>query len=95
MKKNDNGKWNLDDLVKNPSNEIFDKKIRELEKDAIQFEKQKKTLEIEMLNKNFYSSNNQKRAQEVNFNLQKVLIQIAEEEKVWEKIVESIELISK
>ena len=39
--------------------------------------------------------NNQKRAQEVNVNLQKVLIQIAEEEKVWEKIVESIELISK
>ena len=48
-----------------------------------------------MLNQNFYSSNNQKRAQEVNVNLQKVLILIAEEEKVWEKIVESIELISK
>ena len=65
------------------------------EKKILEFEKQKKTLEIEMLNQNFYSSNNQKRAQEVNFNLQKVLIQIAEEEKVWEKIVESIELISK
>ncbi len=65
------------------------------EKKILEFEKQKKTLEIEMLNKNFYSSNNQKRAQEVNVNLQKVLIQIAEEEKVWEKIVESIELISK
>ena len=48
-----------------------------------------------MLNQNFYSSNNQKRAQEVNVNLQKVLIQISEEEKVWEKIVENIELISK
>ena len=44
MKKNDNGKWNLDDLVKNPSKQIFDKKIREIEKDAIQFEKQKKIL---------------------------------------------------
>ena len=65
------------------------------EKKILEFEKQKKTLEIEMLNKNFYSSNNQKRAQEVNVNLRKVLIQIAEEEKVWEKIVESIELISK
>ena len=65
------------------------------EKKILEFEKQKKTLEIEMLNQNFYSSNNQKRAQEVNVNLQKVLIQIAEEEKVWEKIVESIELISK
>ena len=65
------------------------------EKKILEFEKQKKTLEIEMLNQNFYSSNNQKRAQEVNVNLKKVLIQIAEEEKVWEKIVESIELISK
>jgi len=44
MKKNDNGKWNLDDLVKNPSKQIFDKKIKEVEKDATQFEKQKKTL---------------------------------------------------
>ena len=44
MKKNDNGKWNLDDLVKNPSKQIFDKKIKEVEKDAIQFEKQKNTL---------------------------------------------------
>ena len=65
------------------------------EKKILEFEKEKKTLEIEMLNQNFYSSNNQKHAQEVNVNLQKVLIQIAEEEKVWEKIVESIELISK
>ena len=44
MKKNDNGKWNLDDLVKNPSKQIFDKKIKEVERDATQFEKQKKTL---------------------------------------------------
>ena len=65
------------------------------EKKILEFEKQKKTLEIEMSNQNFYSSNNQKHAQEVNVNLQKVLIQIAEEEKVWEKIVESIELISR
>ena len=52
-------------------------------------------MEIDILKENFYSSNNQKRAQEVNVNLQKVLLQIAEEEKVWEKIVESIELISR
>ena len=44
MKKNNSGKWNLDDLVKNPSKQIFDKKIKEIEKDATQFEKQKKTL---------------------------------------------------
>ena len=42
--KNKNGKWNLDDLVKNPSRQVFDKKIKEIEKDAVQFEKQKKTL---------------------------------------------------
>ena len=42
--KSKNGKWNLDDLVKNPSKQIFDKKIREIEKDAKQFEKQKNTL---------------------------------------------------
>ena len=56
--------------------------------------KKRKLLEIEMLNKNFYASNNQKRAQEVNVNLQKILLQIAEEEKVWEKIAENIETIS-
>ena len=44
MKENDNGKWNLDDLVKNPSKQIFDKKIKAIEKDAAKFEKQKKTL---------------------------------------------------
>ena len=65
------------------------------EKKILEFEKEKKILEIEMLNQNFYSSNNQKRAQEVNINLQRVLLQIAEEEKVWEKIVENIELISR
>ena len=42
--KSKNGKWNLDDLVKNPSKQIFDKKIREIEKDAKQFENQKKIL---------------------------------------------------
>jgi len=44
MKENDNGKWNLDDLVKNPSKQIFDKKIKEIKRDATKFEKQKKTL---------------------------------------------------
>ena len=44
MKKNDNGKWNLDDLVKNPSKQVFDKKIKEIEKDANKFKKKKKIL---------------------------------------------------
>ena len=32
MKSTENGKWNLSDLVKNPSKQVFDKKIREIEK---------------------------------------------------------------
>ena len=39
-----NGRWNLDALVKNPSTQTFDRKIREVERDATKFEKQKKTL---------------------------------------------------
>ena len=42
--KNKNGKWNLDDLVKNPSKQVFDKRIKEIERYATQFEKQKNTL---------------------------------------------------
>ena len=44
MKSTKNGKWNLSDLVKNPSKQVFDKKIREIEKKSTQFEKQKKIL---------------------------------------------------
>ena len=44
MKSTENGKWNLSDLVKNPSKQVFDKKIKAIEKDATQFEKQKKIL---------------------------------------------------
>ena len=44
MKSTENGKWNLSDLVKNPSKQVFDKKIREIEKKSTQFEKQKKIL---------------------------------------------------
>ena len=44
MKSIENGKWNLSDLVKNPTKQVFDKKIREIEKKATQFEKQKKIL---------------------------------------------------
>ena len=46
--KNKNGKWNLDDLVKNPSKQVFDKRIKEIERYATQFEKQKNML-IEFL----------------------------------------------
>ena len=44
MKNSKNGKRDLSDLVKNPSKQVFDKKIKAIEKDATQFEKQKKIL---------------------------------------------------
>ena len=44
MKSGNNGKWDLSDLVKNPTRQVFDKKIKEIEKHAKQFQMQKKTL---------------------------------------------------
>ena len=44
MKNSKNGKWDLSDLVKNPTGQVFDKKIKEIEKHAKQFQLQKKTL---------------------------------------------------
>jgi len=85
---------NSNNLISKSSIADLKKKLTYSEKKIFEYEKEKKSLEIEMLNKNFYASNNQKRAQEVNVNLQKILLQIAEEEKVWEKIAENIETIS-
>ena len=85
---------NSNNLISKSSIADLKKKLTYSEKKIFEYEKEKKLLEIEMLNKNFYASNNQKRAQEVNVNLQKILLQIAEEEKIWEKIAENIEIIS-
>ena len=71
------------------------KRLTYSEKKILEYEKDRKRLEVEMLKENFYSSDNQKRAQEVNVNLKKVLQQIDEEEKNWEKIAENIDTISK
>ena len=87
-------KDNLNDLVSKSSLPDLKKSLTYSEKRIFEYENQKKKLEIEMLNKNFYASNNQKRVQEVNVNLKKLLQQIVEEEKVWEKIAEKIETIS-
>ena len=38
------GKWNLDELVKNPTRTIFDKKLAKIESNAKKFEKIKKSL---------------------------------------------------
>ena len=42
MKSSKNGKWDLSSLVKNPTRQVFDKKIKEIEKYAKQFQIQKK-----------------------------------------------------
>ena len=85
---------NSNELIAKTSLPDLKKSLTYSEKKILEYEKEKKTLEIEMLNENFYVSNNQKRAQEVNVNLKKLLQKIAEEEKVWEKIAEKIETIS-
>ena len=85
---------NSNELISNTSLPDLKKSLTYSEKKIFEYEKEKKTLEIEMLNENFYASNNQKRIQEVNVNLKKLLQQIVEEEKVWEKIAEKIETIS-
>ena len=85
---------NSNELISNISLLDLKKSLTYSEKKILEYEKEKKTLEIEMLNENFYASNNQKRVQEVNVNLKKLLQQIVEEEKVWEKIAEKIETIS-
>ena len=85
---------NSNELISKTSLPDLKKSLTYSEKKILEYEKEKKTLEIEMLNENFYVSNNQKRAQEVNVSLKKLLQKIAEEEKVWEKIAEKIETIS-
>ena len=87
-------KDNLNDLVLKSSLPDLKKSLTYSEKRIFEYENQKKKLEIEMLDKNFYASNNQKRVQEVNVSLKKVIELITEEEKVWEKIAENIESIS-
>jgi len=44
MVRHELGKWNLDELVKNPNRAIIDKKIARIESDSKRFEKIKKSL---------------------------------------------------
>ena len=86
---------NINYSISNFSLTDLKKRLTNSEKKILEYEKKRKRLEIEMLKENFYSSNNQKRALEVNVSLKNVLQQIAEEEKNWEKIAENIETSSK
>ena len=44
MVKHELGKWNLDELVKNPNRQIIDRNLAKIESDAKRFEKIKKSL---------------------------------------------------
>ena len=44
MVKHELGKWNLDELSKNPNRKTIDKKLAKIESDAKRFEKIKKSL---------------------------------------------------
>ena len=63
-----------------------------IEKQIIEFEKQKQSLENEMLEKDFYDNSNNERVKEVNKNLRKINSKILLEEKNWEDIFKKIEI---
>ena len=47
------GKWNLDELVKNPNRAIFDQKLAKIESNAKRFEKIKKSLNPKISSRKF------------------------------------------
>ena len=53
MKKYENGKWNLDALVKNPTRKTFDKKINEIQRQSERFAKNKFQLKPDISSKKF------------------------------------------
>ena len=69
------------------------KQLKKSEKIISDLEKNKSLLDNEMLNKNFYNSENNKRVKEVNIELNKLLKLIEIEENEWENIVNHIQLI--
>ncbi len=67
------------------------KLLKNCENKILEYEKQKSSLENEMVLENFYEVNNQKRIQEVNIELKTVKDLISEEEKKWEDLAVKIE----
>ena len=53
MKKSENGIWDLSDLVKNPTRQTFDKKIKEIQKQSDRFAKNKSKLKPSISSKKF------------------------------------------
>ena len=68
------------------------KTLSNIEKQIIEFEKQKQSLENEMLEKDFYDNSNNERVKEVNKNLREINSKILLEEKNWEDIFKKIEI---
>ena len=85
-------------IVNNQSKTSSTKDLKKLltncENKISKYEKQKSILENEMLLKNFYEANNQKRIQEVNIELKTLINLITEEEKKWEELVVKIEKLN-
>ena len=63
-----------------------------IEKQIIEFEKEKELLENEMLKKDFFDKSNNERVKEVNKNLKEIKFKISLEEKNWEDIFEKLEI---
>ena len=94
--KNNNIKTNSSKNIKTTSSVSDLKKLLSAsEKKIHDYEKQKSSLEKEMLDDQFYDTKNNSRIKEVNINLKKVLQVLSQEEKIWEKIAEDIENIDK
>ena len=85
-------------IVNNQSKTSSTKDLKKLltncENKISKYEKQRSILEDEMLLKNFYEANNQKRIQEVNIELKTLINLITEEEKKWEELVVKIEKLN-
>ena len=94
--KNNNIKNNSSKNIKTTSSVSDLKKLlSESEKKIHDYEKQKSSLEKEMLDDQFYDTKNNSRIKEVNIDLKKVLQVLSQEEKIWEKVAEDIENIDK
>jgi ATP-binding cassette subfamily F protein 3 len=83
VKKQDNDNLSLSDLQK---------KLKICEKNITDCEKKKSSLQTSILDKDFYTSKNDKEIQEVNNQLKIILSLILEEEKNWEEITDNIEI---
>ena len=68
------------------------KTLLSIEKQIIEFEKEKELLENEMLKKDFFDNSNNERVKEVNKNLKEIKFKISLEEKNWEDIFEKLEI---